>query len=211
VDWVDVVVTSRARAKIRQRLREMGLIEPADQEKPKPVQPSKKPVPIKTPVREVDESTRQKLIRVQGEKGLAVQFPKCCNPMPGHRVVGYVTRYTGITIHRAKCGYFARMKPDPGRVIKVWWEGEGQFEIGVRVIISPRPNILADITEAIRPLVIEMTSARFEPGKNGESDFQFVFNTTDQTSVDQVKRTIHTVAGVKGISTLFVREVAAAQ
>ncbi len=211
LDWVDVVVTSRARAKIRQRLRELGMLEMVDQEKPKPAQPVKKPEPVKAPVREVDDATRQKLIRVQGEKGLVVQFAKCCNPMPGHKVVGYITRYAGITIHRAKCGYFARMKSAPDRVIKVWWEGEGQFEIGVRVVISPRPNILADITEAIRPLVIEMTSARFEPGKNGDSDFQFVFNTTDQTSVDQVKRTIHNVAGVKGISTLFVREVAARQ
>lgn len=211
LDWVDVVVTSRARAKIRQRLRELGMLESPGQEKPKPVQPVKKPEPVKPPVREVDDATRQKLIRVQGEKGLLVQFAKCCNPMPGHKVVGYITRYTGITIHRAKCRHFARMKGDPSRIIKVWWEGEGQFEIGVRVVLTPRPNILADITEAIRPLVIEMTSARFEPGKNGDSDFQFVFNTTDQTSADQVKRTIHNVAGVKGISTLFIREVAGAQ
>ena len=212
VGWVDVVVTARARAKIRQRLRELGFLEPADHDKDKPKQrqPRKPPAP-RTAVREVDNATREKLIRVQGEKGMQVQFAKCCNPMPGHPVIGYVTRYGGLTIHRSSCGNFQKTTPDHKRIVKVSWEGEGHYEIGVRIKVTSRPNIVADVTEAIRPLVIDMTSATLMAEQNRTGYFEFAFNTTDQAILDQLKRTVRTVAGVKDIETQFVKEVAGEQ
>ena len=207
LDWIDMVVTARARTKIRQRLRELGQLAPAGQAKEKP-EPRPHPPKRKRQINVVDEATREKLIRVQGEKGMAVQFARCCNPMPGQPVVGYVTRSPGITIHRADCRNLALTKRDPKRLVKVSWEGEGHYEVGVRTVITPRPNILADITEAIRPLVIDMTSARFERGEDGHSDFEFVFNTPDESTVHLVTRAIRQVAGVKDVTALFAREVA---
>jgi len=209
LDWIDMVVTARARTKIRQRLRELGQLAPAGQAKEKP-EPRPHPPKRKRQINVVDEATREKLIRVQGEKGMAVQFARCCNPMPGQPVVGYVTRSPGITIHRADCRNLALTKRDPKRLVKVSWEGEGHYEVGVRTVITPRPNILADITEAIRPLVIDMTSARFERGEDGHSDFEFVFDTPDESTVHLVMRAIGQVAGVKDVTALFVREVAEA-
>ena len=211
VGWLDVVVTARARARIRQRLRELGLLEPAEhdpnKDKPKQRQPHKPPT-AKAQVREVDNATREKLIRVQGEKGMEVQFAKCCNPMPGHPVIGYVTRHGGLTIHRSRCGNFQKTTPDHKRIVKVSWEGEGHYEIGVSIMITSRPNIVADVTEAIRPLVIDMTSATLKAEQDSQGYFEFAFNTTDQAILDQLKRTVKTVAGVKDIETQFVREVA---
>ena len=209
VGWLDIVVSSRGRAKIRQKLRELGMMEPAEQDKPeKAKQTAARPAPVpKSQVRVVDDATRSKLIRVQGQKHMAVQFAKCCNPMPGHALVGYIRKNTGITIHRADCRHFSGVNRDARRIVKASWDGEGFFQIGIRVSTNARPNILADLTESIRPLIVDIIRAHYQPGENGQSSFEFVFNTTDKTNIDHISRTIRTVAGVRDISTVFVREM----
>lgn len=206
IGWLDIVVTARARNKIRQRLRELGQIEPIELGKPK-LEPVKRLAPPKRVVRVVDNATRAKLIRVQGQKNMAVQFAKCCNPMPGHSIVGYLGRMPGIMIHRRDCRIFGRVVHDPKRIVSVAWEGETHYEVGVHVLGTPRPNIFPDIAESIKPLVIDITTAKFQSGPNGQSSFEFVFNTTDQQTIDRVVRTIRTVMGVKDVATDFVREI----
>ena len=205
LDWVDSVVTGRARTKIRQRLRELGDLDPLP-EVPKPVVPQPPPEP-KFKVRHVDDATRESLIRIEGSKGMVVQFAKCCNPMPGQPVVGYATKNPGITIHRADCKTFASSKRDPRRVIHASWEGEEMFEMGVQVKIGQRPNVLADITNAIRPMNISITRALFREGDNGDSYFDFIFESSDQHSADRVVRTLLTVAGVTEAKTLSVTQL----
>ncbi|HNR34014.1 MAG TPA: bifunctional (p)ppGpp synthetase/guanosine-3',5'-bis(diphosphate) 3'-pyrophosphohydrolase [Candidatus Hydrogenedentes bacterium] len=198
VDWLDIVVSARARAKIRQRLREMGEIEPLEPEKPKAAPP--RPAVAKAPVRVVDEATRGKLIRVEGAKNMAVSFAKCCNPMPGHEVIGYATRGTGIIIHRADCGNFLRTRRDPGRMIEASWEGERRVHASLRVTTGARPTMLADITNAIAPLNINITHAQFMPGENGQRNFDVAFDASDKGVVDRVVRVIRTVPGVVDIA-----------
>jgi len=198
VDWLDIVVSARARAKIRQRLREMGEIEPLEPEKPKAAPP--RPAVAKAPVRVVDEATRGKLIRVEGAKNMAVSFAKCCNPMPGHEVIGYATRGTGIIIHRADCGNFLRTRRDPGRMIEASWEGERRVHASLRVTTGARPTMLADITNAIAPLNINITHAQFMPGENGQRNFDVPFDASDKGVVDRVVRVIRTVPGVVDIA-----------
>lgn len=199
VDWLDIVVSARARSKIRQRLRELGELEPVEEEKPKtaPVRP---PVAAKPAIRVVDEATRGKLIRVEGAKNMAVAFAKCCNPMPGHAVFGYATRGAGITIHRADCGNFARTRRDPQRMIEAAWEGERPIQASVRVTGNARPTMLADITNAIAPLNIIITHAQFTLGDHGQRHFDVVFDAADRGVVDRVARAIRAVPGVTDVA-----------
>jgi guanosine-3',5'-bis(diphosphate) 3'-pyrophosphohydrolase len=197
VDWLDIVVTGRARSRIRARLRELGALEPIgkpeDTKKEPVLRPAAMPKPV---VRQVDDATRNKLLRIEGMSRVAAAFAKCCNPMPGHAIIGYSTKNPGITIHRADCKNFANTKRDPSRIVEASWDGDQSFSVGVRVATTQRPNVIADITNAMRPLNISITQAEFRPGENGRSYFDFVFEAPDQESVDLVVRTIKTVAGV---------------
>ena len=206
IDWVDIVVSARARAKIRQRLREQGELERVEQEKPKPEQP-RHVQPPKPVIREVDNATRLTLIRIEGEKNMVVQFAKCCNPMPGHRVVGYTTRNVGIMIHRADCRMFNRITPDPKRMVDVSWEGEKQFQAALRVDTTQRSNMLASLTNAIVPLNIVITEAQFQAGLNGQQEFNFVFNASTRRIIDRVVRTVHAVTGVIDVEIRYVHEI----
>jgi GTP pyrophosphokinase len=202
LDWLEVVVTGKARTRIRQKLRELGDLEPHEGQLKRDlvrVLPEAKPK-----IRHVDDATRNKLIRVDGSKGIAVQFAKCCKPMPGHAVIGYVTKTPGLTVHRADCRNFANTKRDPERIVEASWDGEEHFEIGMRVMTGQRPNMLADITNAIRPMNISITRAQFVPGDGGKSLFEFVFEAPDQDSIARVAATIKTVPGVAEVSRLPV-------
>ncbi|HRK33657.1 MAG TPA: RelA/SpoT family protein, partial [Candidatus Hydrogenedentes bacterium] len=200
LDWLDVVVTGKARTRIRQKLRELGDLEPLEGQLRKD---QVRLLPeVKTKIRHVDDATREKLIRVDGNKGIQVQFAKCCVPMPGHAIIGYATKMPGITIHRADCPNFAKTTRDPARIIEASWDGEDHIEIGMRVTTGQRPNMLADITNAIRPMNISITRAQFHPGDNGKSLFEFVFEAPDRDSVARVAATLRQVPGVAEVQSV---------
>lgn len=212
-DWIDIVVTGRARSRVRQKLREMGELDALDQIKPKVKPPQARPapvLPVKTVIRHVDDATREKLLLVEGEHGTAAQFGKCCNPMPGQPILGYVTQDTGITIHAANCSHFAGTKRDPKRIVSAGWAGEGQFEINLRVMLEARPNVLADLMNATRPMNIEITHADYATGENGASQFDFAFHSADRGIAERLARTLKTVAGVREVRTVAVRDLATA-
>ncbi len=208
-DWLDIVVSGRARTRIRQRLRELGELEPLESTDKKDEPPAPKPrQPSRVGVRQVDEATRHKLLRVDGMKHVNAQFAKCCEPMPGHAIIGYATKDPGITIHRADCKNFVNTQRDPGRIIEASWEGDDSSSIGVRVTLGQRPNVLADITNAMRPMNLSITHAQYSPGDNGVNFFDFIFEAPDTNSLDRVARTLRMVPGVKDVKTLPVEHLA---
>lgn len=202
-DWVNIVVTGRARTRIRQKLRELGQLPPLEDPlvKPKETRHHKSPVAppahfIQPTVRDVDDATRLKLIRVEGTRGLQVRFAKCCDPMPGHAIIAYITKHAGITIHRADCKSFAKSRPDSDRIIGASWEGDKVFEQTMRVVIGPRPNVLADLTDVLRRMNVDIVRAEYRPGAEGKSYFDFTFETSDTNLFERIRRTISTVNGV---------------
>lgn len=209
LDWIDIVVTGRARTRIRQRLRELGEIEPIEE----PQEPRTRrarhyspPQPPPKEIRHVDEATRQKMIRIEGAKGMSVQFAKCCHPMPGHGIVGYVTKNPGITVHRIECRSFAKSARDPSRIVEASWEGEGILETTMRVIVGPRPNVLADITNALRPMNIDIVRAQYGPADNGKSQLDFTFQVADHKAIDQAERALRALPGVAQVTSIDTRE-----
>lgn len=201
VDWIDLVVTGRARTRIRQRLRELGKLAPVHSDNEKPAAPPAPAPPKKiAEVRVVDNATRQKLIRVEGAKGVEVQFGKCCDPMPGHAVIGYITKNPGITIHRGDCKAFTKTVRDPQRLVEASWDGDVRVEAAVRVTMGARPNVLADITNAMRPMNVDIVQGQYFPGEDGRSYFEFVFDAASKDGAERVIRALRNVSGVTEVT-----------
>jgi GTP pyrophosphokinase len=209
--WIDIVATGRARTKIRQGLREVGVLEALEEVKAKTPRPAQRvepppPRPVST-VRQVDDATRHKLILIEGKKGMAVQFAKCCNPMPGQDIMGYVTKSPGgVTVHAMTCKSFAKSYRDPQRIIEALWAGEGIFEAKMQVVAGARPNVLADLTGAMRPMNIDIISASYGPQADGKSLFEFVFHVADVKTVELTARALRAVSGVAHVRQLEVVE-----
>jgi GTP pyrophosphokinase len=85
-------------------------------------------------------------IRVKGVSDMLVRFGNCCHPVPGEKVIGFITRGRGITIHHQKCRHV--VSTDPERLVEVSWEpsAEDIYLAKLRVISEERKGVLADIT-----------------------------------------------------------------
>ncbi len=96
-------------------------------------------------------------IRVHGLDGMMTTFARCCRPIPGEPIVGYVTRGRGITIHRASCRQALRLDED--RVVEVEWaEGGTLRSARIRLTLEDRPGMLAEVTRRIGLMKLDIMS-----------------------------------------------------
>ncbi|MCD6364101.1 MAG: bifunctional (p)ppGpp synthetase/guanosine-3',5'-bis(diphosphate) 3'-pyrophosphohydrolase [Synergistetes bacterium] len=104
-------------------------------------------------------------VKVEGVEGIQVNLAKCCNPIPGDEIIGYITKGRGITVHRKTCKAIRGL--DPSRFINVWWDGVGDetFPVKVRIEAFDRPGLVADISREIASVGINIDSmiAKVQP------------------------------------------------
>ena len=201
MDWLEIVVSGRARTRIRQKLREMDELPttgPGESRKvslPHPI--AKKP----SKVRQAHAHTsRADSILIEGHRNMAVTFAKCCDPQTGDAVIGYITKRQGITVHRPDCRLLEKSGRDSNRMVAASWDGMEMVEAHIQVVIGSRPNALMDITSAIKPLNVDILKADFTTGTNGESGCSFLIQTTDRDRVERVKKALQQVTGVRGVT-----------
>jgi len=201
-DWLDAVKTSKARSKIRRALKDVeeeGAGEPVEAEAP-----VKEPQPRPSRMVRADDAARERLILIEGKRGMAVHFGKCCEPVIGEEVVGYVTIGRGITIHRASCPGIQRGQYDPNRFIEASWarDGKGAVTAAVRVMAVDRPNLLADILNSFSPHGVNILEARAYAAQNNRGMIDLVFELNDEKQVDKIVSAIHQVSDVTSVRPL---------
>lgn len=113
-------------------------------------EPDAAELPVRRPPRRVAAPGKSKFT-VQGVGNLLVQLARCCQPVPGEPIAGYLTRVRGVTVHRADCASFARLAAaSPQRVLPVeWGQAGGGYEVDVQVTALDRKWLLKDITTLI--------------------------------------------------------------
>ncbi|MDP6456109.1 MAG: bifunctional (p)ppGpp synthetase/guanosine-3',5'-bis(diphosphate) 3'-pyrophosphohydrolase [Candidatus Marinimicrobia bacterium] len=99
-------------------------------------------------------------VRVQGIENVLIKFSKCCNPIPGDEIVGFVTKGRGVTIHRSHCESLPIMDEFQDRFLEVEWDvgRKEEFLSRIKILAEDRKGYLKDITEAISGLNINITS-----------------------------------------------------
>jgi GTP diphosphokinase / guanosine-3',5'-bis(diphosphate) 3'-diphosphatase len=100
-------------------------------------------------------------IRVKGADNVAVRLAKCCRPVPGDEIAGYVSLGRGITIHRADCKNVAALKKSPDRFVDVAWEGENEasYRVELQIDAYDRPRLLEDLSRAFSEAGINILGA----------------------------------------------------
>ncbi|ASS38661.1 RelA/SpoT family protein [Fusobacterium sp. oral taxon 203] len=115
-------------------------------------------------------------IVIDGINNTLIRFAKCCTPLPGDEIGGFVTKLTGITVHRKDCSNFhAMVEKDPSREILVKWDENlivtkmNKYNFTFTVVLNDRPNILMEIVNLIANHKINITSVNsYEVKKDGE-------------------------------------------
>ncbi len=97
---------------------------------------------------------------VEGEPGMLVRFARCCTPLPGDDIVGYITRGRGVSVHRRDCTNMTGMMVEPDRFIPVRWESGASsgYDASIRIIAYDRVGMLADISTLLTQMEISITA-----------------------------------------------------
>ncbi len=135
-------------------------------------------------------------IRVLGTGDVLTQIARCCHPVPGDQITGYVTRSRGVTIHRADCHNVVHAT-EPERLIGVeWGSTERLFPVAIRVEALDRVGLLRDLSAIAADERVNMTAVRtIEHGDQTTT----VSITLETTGVEQLSRLLQKMEGVRGV------------
>ncbi|MCW5876378.1 MAG: bifunctional (p)ppGpp synthetase/guanosine-3',5'-bis(diphosphate) 3'-pyrophosphohydrolase [Anaerolineales bacterium] len=135
-------------------------------------------------------------ISVVGLKGLLTQFGKCCKPVPGDEIVGYITRGRGATIHRRDCPNMLRIR-DRERLVQVsWGEPKSTYPVAVRILAYDRDGLMRDVSTVIAEEGISMSQVKVEVSKRNEATFDLILNVDN---IGQLSRVLARVENLPNI------------
>ena len=144
-------------------------------------------------------------IIVEGLDNILVRFAKCCNPLPGDEIVGYITKGRGVAVHRADC---VNVNPDDEffkkRMIKVSWDGEGKdsnstFEAEIQIKVVDRRGIVNEITHIVANEKIGLNGINARKGKDSEVTINLLVEVEGTEQLDYIMKKIKAVPGVEKI------------
>ena len=135
-------------------------------------------------------------VRVSGVEDMLIRFGKCCDPLPGERILGFVTRGRGVTVHAVDCRRV--LESDTERRVEVVWDDgpAAPRPVTVEIMCVDEPGLLAAITKAISAAGINITRAhvRSVPDKKALNTFEVVVS-----SADQLNRVVRSIGRVRGV------------
>jgi len=139
-------------------------------------------------------------VRVKGVGDLLVRFAKCCSPIPGDPIVGYVTRGKGVTIHRGTCPSVLSER-DIERLIDVEWESAGlqTYPITVRIEAIDRPGLLNEITNVVAEFKVNIVAASVGVHPDGMAS---ITATLKVTSLQQLSRVLSRIERVNDVTSV---------
>ncbi len=140
-------------------------------------------------------------IVVVGHNDLLASLAQCCTPVPGERILGYITRGRGVSVHSESCPNVKNLLYDPERRIDVAWAGAkaNSYAIDLEVISDDRPGLLADITQAIAG---ENSNIRRIEARTDETTRPFIavsLETSDLKHLEKILARLNRVEGVREV------------
>jgi GTP pyrophosphokinase len=135
-------------------------------------------------------------IRINGIDDVLVRYAKCCNPLPGDDILGFITRGRGVTIHRRGCP--KAFDTDPERRVEITWDTNAKINrsVQLRVVTANLPGILANVGQTFMAQGINISEANCRASDDGRAVNLFSFVCQDLQQLKSVMRSLHKVKGV---------------
>ncbi len=142
---------------------------------------------------------REAPIRVRGVEDLMVYRARCCNPIRGEEIVGYITRGRGVAVHARRCSNVPTLLVNRERIVEVEWTRGGESEpyaVPLYVVVEDRPGVLAGITSAIANIKTNIRDARARTTPDGRGEIRITVEIFDLKHLERIIRAIRSVDGV---------------
>ncbi|HEY0079406.1 MAG TPA: bifunctional (p)ppGpp synthetase/guanosine-3',5'-bis(diphosphate) 3'-pyrophosphohydrolase [Pyrinomonadaceae bacterium] len=144
-------------------------------------------------------------IVVRGVDDLLVARARCCNPVRGEEIVGYITRGKGVAVHAARCKNVQQLMVNPERIVQVEWAGqadEAAYAVRLLAITENRTGMIAGITGAISDMKTGIRDARATIAPDNRGRIEVTVEVFDVKHLDKVIRSIRNVPGVLDVERL---------
>lgn len=141
-------------------------------------------------------------IRIDGVDDILIHFAKCCNPLPGDEIIGFITRGRGVTIHSADCPNIIAFRFDRERQIDVQWDDRVKMPHQVKILVTigqDRPGLLAEISTAISSTNTNIAQAEVKVTEDKRGLNTFVLEVVDLKQLQVAMQAIRRVRGVMGV------------
>jgi guanosine-3',5'-bis(diphosphate) 3'-pyrophosphohydrolase len=137
-------------------------------------------------------------VLVRGAPDILVKLAKCCTPVPGDDIVGFVTRGSGVSVHQANCHNVASLKNEPERMIEVEWapSSKSLFLVQIQVEALDRSGLLSDVTRVLSESHVNILSATVSTSSDRLALSRFVFEMGDTTHLDRVLNAVRRIDAV---------------
>ncbi len=135
---------------------------------------------------------------VQGDANVWVKLARCCMPVPGDEILGFVTRENGVSVHRIDCTNAQDLRHQPARLVDVAWAptATSSFLVALAVDGLDRTGILSEVSKVMGEHHISILSATLNTAKDRTFKFRFTFETTDPKHLEHLIGAIRKVPGV---------------
>jgi GTP pyrophosphokinase len=162
-----------------------------------PDRPHIEPIPKKPPQKQAKPSSGNSM-KISGMDNMLIHLSKCCNPVPGDKVVGFITRGRGVSIHTADCPNVGELTFDKERLVEVSW---GDFQPGAHAVkisvqTEDKPGLLANVSSSISAAEANITHAEVTTGEDKQATLNF---TIDIKDVEHLNRIIKNIEAIKGV------------
>ncbi|MCL2595575.1 MAG: bifunctional (p)ppGpp synthetase/guanosine-3',5'-bis(diphosphate) 3'-pyrophosphohydrolase, partial [Promicromonosporaceae bacterium] len=137
-------------------------------------------------------------VTVKGVTDMWVKLAKCCTPVPGDKIIGFITRGSGVSVHRADCANVEGLRQQPERLCEVSWTtgSTTSFLVQVQVEGLDRSRLLSDITRVLSDNHVNMLSAHVHTNEDRIAISRFTFEMADPAHLQQVLTAVRKVDGV---------------
>jgi len=138
-------------------------------------------------------------VQIGGVDDVLVRFGRCCNPVPGDAIAGFITRGRGVTVHYVSCE--KALATDPERRVDVQWDVRGDFKrpVTLRVLTADRPGLLADISNTFSKKGVNISQANCRATGDDRAVNTFEVTISDLKQLTELMRTIERLNGVYSV------------
>lgn len=137
---------------------------------------------------------------VEGIDNCLVKFSKCCNPVPGDEIIGYITKGRGVSIHRTDCVNMEELLKDENRIINVKWYNEetagSSYNVEIEVLSNDRTGLLGDVVKEITGLKINIMGVNTKTSKERIATIDIIIEVQNTEQLNQVIKAVRKVDSV---------------
>ncbi len=141
-------------------------------------------------------------IVIHGSEGLAVQFARCCNPIPGDPIIGFIKKGQGLVVHTHDCPTAAKSRGDPEKWLDVEWapQTDKMFDVGIRVTVVNQRGVLAKVATAIAEGGSNIDNVSMDEERSLYTTMHFTLQVANRMHLARVLRTLRRVREVVRIA-----------